>query len=266
MSYRSTKPPQAPRRRTRRSRGFLEEAAERRRAEAERQLSKAEQARLARQTEQEHEALTARARRERAARRAATGSGSRRSARRRGAGAAPRRGRVRRALAEAEQRRRVAQRQAEEVLAVERRRRRWRRGTRTGRRPTGSRERLDVTRGPGAGPERPRQEALRAGLRPGDLRQRWRCASARAPALDGGPEADDNVGGDLVVHEDDGWVAPAGFNFTRDVVEHFATDPRRTALTFVDGDGVIERRTFAQVAADAARWAHLLRGSGLPAG
>ncbi len=69
-----------------------------------------------------------------------------------------------------------------------------------------------------------------------------------------------------MAHEDDGWVAPAGFNFTRDVVEHFATDPRRTALTFVDGDGVIERRTFAQVAADAARWAHLLRGSGYQPG
>ena len=72
--------------------------------------------------------------------------------------------------------------------------------------------------------------------------------------------------GDLVAHEDDGWVAPAGFNFTRDVVEYYATDPRRTALTFVDGDGVIERRTFAQVAADAARWAHVLRGSGYQPG
>ena len=72
--------------------------------------------------------------------------------------------------------------------------------------------------------------------------------------------------GDLVEHEDDGWVAPAGFNFTRDVVEYYATDPRRTALTFVDGDGVIERRTFAQVAADAARWAHVLRGSGYQPG
>jgi acyl-coenzyme A synthetase/AMP-(fatty) acid ligase len=72
--------------------------------------------------------------------------------------------------------------------------------------------------------------------------------------------------GDLVAHEDDGWVAPEGFNFTRDVVEYYATDPRRTALTFVDGDGVIERRSFAQIAADAARWAHVLRGSGYQPG
>jgi acetyl-CoA synthetase/medium-chain acyl-CoA synthetase len=53
---------------------------------------------------------------------------------------------------------------------------------------------------------------------------------------------------------------PEDFNFTRDVVEHHAADEHRRALTFVDPIGVIQRFTFAQLAADAARWAHLLRG------
>jgi acyl-coenzyme A synthetase/AMP-(fatty) acid ligase len=59
-----------------------------------------------------------------------------------------------------------------------------------------------------------------------------------------------------------GWEAPEGFNFTRDVVEQLAADNSRRALTFVDGIGVIQQFTFAQLAADAARWAHLLRGRG----
>ena len=56
-----------------------------------------------------------------------------------------------------------------------------------------------------------------------------------------------------------GWDVPAAFNFTRDVVEVWAKDPLRSALTFVDNEGIVDRRTFADVARDAARWAHLLR-------
>jgi acyl-coenzyme A synthetase/AMP-(fatty) acid ligase len=56
-----------------------------------------------------------------------------------------------------------------------------------------------------------------------------------------------------------GWDVPAQFNFTRDVVEALAIDPTRPALTFVDLEGIVDRRTFHEVAADAARWAHLLR-------
>jgi acyl-coenzyme A synthetase/AMP-(fatty) acid ligase len=56
-----------------------------------------------------------------------------------------------------------------------------------------------------------------------------------------------------------GWDVPPAFNFTRDVVEAYAADPLRAALTFVDGEGIVDRRTFAEVAGDAARWAHLLR-------
>ncbi len=56
-----------------------------------------------------------------------------------------------------------------------------------------------------------------------------------------------------------GWDVPAQFNFTRDVVEALGSDPTRPALTFVDEEGIVDRRTFHEVASDAARWAHLLR-------
>ena len=57
-----------------------------------------------------------------------------------------------------------------------------------------------------------------------------------------------------------GWEVPARFNFTRDVVEELAAgDSLRKALTYVDREGIVDRRTFSEVAQDAARWAHLLR-------
>src|SRR4029079_17831091 len=56
-----------------------------------------------------------------------------------------------------------------------------------------------------------------------------------------------------------GWEVPARFNFTRDVVEPLAKGHGRAALTFVDREGIVDRRSFAEVAGDAARWAHLLR-------
>ncbi len=59
---------------------------------------------------------------------------------------------------------------------------------------------------------------------------------------------------------------PARFNFTRDVVEAFAADRLRPALTFVDSYGVIDRRSFANVASGANRWAALLRARGLVPG
>ena len=55
------------------------------------------------------------------------------------------------------------------------------------------------------------------------------------------------------------WDVPARFNFTRDVVEALATDPLKPALTFVDREGIVDRRTFHEIAGDAARWAHLMR-------
>lgn len=59
---------------------------------------------------------------------------------------------------------------------------------------------------------------------------------------------------------DAAWAVPARFNFVRDVVERFAADPLLPALTHVDEEGIVDRRTFAELARDAARWSHLLRG------
>jgi acetyl-CoA synthetase/medium-chain acyl-CoA synthetase len=57
----------------------------------------------------------------------------------------------------------------------------------------------------------------------------------------------------------EGWDVPARFNFTRDVIDDLAADPARLALTFVDREGIVDRRTFHEISGDAARWAHLLR-------
>ena len=66
---------------------------------------------------------------------------------------------------------------------------------------------------------------------------------------------------------DPAFPVPARFNFTRDVVEAAAIDDAlRHALTFVDREGVIDRRTFKEVASDAGRWAAYLRSRGLVAG
>ena len=56
-----------------------------------------------------------------------------------------------------------------------------------------------------------------------------------------------------------GWEVPARFNFTRDVIEPLAKTHGRAALTFVDREGIVDRRSFGEIAGDAARWAHLLR-------
>ncbi len=62
------------------------------------------------------------------------------------------------------------------------------------------------------------------------------------------------------------WKLPDRFNVTRDLVEGLADRPKRQALTFLGTDGVIEPRTFVQIAEGAARWAHLLRESGIEPG
>ena len=56
-----------------------------------------------------------------------------------------------------------------------------------------------------------------------------------------------------------GWDVPDQFNFVRDVVEVLGRDPLRSGLTFVDREGIVDRKTFHELAGDAARWAHLLR-------
>ena len=62
------------------------------------------------------------------------------------------------------------------------------------------------------------------------------------------------------------WRVPSRFNFTRDVVEALARDPKRQALTFVARDGIIEPRSFLQIAHGAARWASYLREHGVNPG
>jgi acetyl-CoA synthetase/medium-chain acyl-CoA synthetase len=62
---------------------------------------------------------------------------------------------------------------------------------------------------------------------------------------------------------DERWQIPDRFNFTRDVVEALASDPKRRALTVLGTDGVIEPRTFVQIAEGAARWASILREHGV---
>ncbi len=56
-----------------------------------------------------------------------------------------------------------------------------------------------------------------------------------------------------------GWEVPGRFNFTRDVIEVHGRSPSSRALSHVDPQGIVDRRTFAEVAHDAARWAHALR-------
>ncbi|MEP7223488.1 MAG: AMP-binding protein, partial [Actinomycetota bacterium] len=62
---------------------------------------------------------------------------------------------------------------------------------------------------------------------------------------------------------DERWQIPDRFNFTRDVVEALAKDPKRRALTFLGKDGVIEPRTFMQISERASRWASVLREHGV---
>ena len=55
------------------------------------------------------------------------------------------------------------------------------------------------------------------------------------------------------------WQIPDRFNFTRDVVEALARDPKRRALTFLSSEGIIEHRLFREVAEGATVWALALR-------
>jgi acetyl-CoA synthetase len=62
------------------------------------------------------------------------------------------------------------------------------------------------------------------------------------------------------------WQVPDRFNFTRDVVEALARDPKRRAVTFLGREGVIEPRTFLEISGGAAAWATTLREQGVSAG
>jgi acetyl-CoA synthetase/medium-chain acyl-CoA synthetase len=62
------------------------------------------------------------------------------------------------------------------------------------------------------------------------------------------------------------WDVPRHFNFTRDVVDVLAANPKRRALMFLGRDGVIEPRTFHQLSEVATRWAAILLERGVTAG
>jgi acyl-coenzyme A synthetase/AMP-(fatty) acid ligase len=62
------------------------------------------------------------------------------------------------------------------------------------------------------------------------------------------------------------WQIPDRFNFTRDVVEALARDPKRRALTSLGKEGVIEHRNFLEIADGAAVWATTLREAGISSG
>lgn len=62
------------------------------------------------------------------------------------------------------------------------------------------------------------------------------------------------------------WQVPDRFNFVRDVVEALADDPKRRALTFSGQSGIIEPRTFGQLAEGASHWASVLRERGVGPG
>jgi acyl-coenzyme A synthetase/AMP-(fatty) acid ligase len=59
------------------------------------------------------------------------------------------------------------------------------------------------------------------------------------------------------------WQVPERFNFTRDVVEVLASDPKRNAVTSLGKDGVIEPRTFLELAEGASRRATALTEHGV---
>ncbi len=62
------------------------------------------------------------------------------------------------------------------------------------------------------------------------------------------------------------WQVPEFFNFGRDVVDHWAQDPQRSALLWRDAAGAERRLTFQDVSRAANRVAHLLQRAGLGAG
>jgi acetyl-CoA synthetase/medium-chain acyl-CoA synthetase len=61
------------------------------------------------------------------------------------------------------------------------------------------------------------------------------------------------------------WQVPERFNFTRDVVEALARDPKRRALTSLR-DGIIEPCTFLEISEGASVWALALRERSVAAG
>ncbi len=62
------------------------------------------------------------------------------------------------------------------------------------------------------------------------------------------------------------WEVPEHFNFGADVVDAWAADAAKPALTWCDAEGHERRLTFAEVARLSNRFANLLRGHGVGKG
>jgi acetyl-CoA synthetase len=62
------------------------------------------------------------------------------------------------------------------------------------------------------------------------------------------------------------WETPDPFNFGADVIGRFARDPERPALLWRGADGAERRLRYADVAAEANRFTHLLRSLGIRPG
>ncbi|MGH1506234.1 MAG: acyl-CoA synthetase [Acidimicrobiales bacterium] len=62
------------------------------------------------------------------------------------------------------------------------------------------------------------------------------------------------------------WDVPATFNFSADVIDHWAADPDRLALITVDGTGTDQHFSYADIATASARLANLLAERGLRQG
>lgn len=66
--------------------------------------------------------------------------------------------------------------------------------------------------------------------------------------------------------EDFRWEPPAHFNFARDVIDHWAADPERVAIHWIDDHGQEKKLTFAELAERSCRLANALAAAGVQRG
>lgn len=67
-------------------------------------------------------------------------------------------------------------------------------------------------------------------------------------------------------HRDFRWDVPATFNFATDVVDKWAADPEKPALTWCNADGDGERYTFADISRLSRQFANALAARGIAKG
>ena len=62
------------------------------------------------------------------------------------------------------------------------------------------------------------------------------------------------------------WAPPPRFNFARDVLDHWAQDPLKLALWWIDDAGHEQQLTFAELSTRAQRLCHVLSDAGIRQG